>query len=98
MKTYAYLWRLIAYRPVILVCDVFVCVLVSLAPILPGLIIQQFFNRLPQVGHLTPELWLLAALPVAIALARGVLDLTIRTIRGDAASVAWADIVFCIVV
>jgi ATP-binding cassette, subfamily B, bacterial len=37
------------------------------------LIIQQFFNRLPQVGHLTTELWLLAALPVAIALARTVL-------------------------
>ncbi|MGZ3627652.1 MAG: ABC transporter ATP-binding protein [Ktedonobacteraceae bacterium] len=73
MKTYAYLWRLITYRPINLACDVFIWLLVSLAPILPGLIIQQFFNRLPQVGHLTPELWLLAALPVAIALVRAVL-------------------------
>src|SRR5260221_4457118 len=73
MKTSSYLWQLIRYRPVLFAFDVFIWLLVSLSPIIPGLIIQQFFNRLPQVGHLTPELWLLATLPVAIALARAVL-------------------------
>jgi ATP-binding cassette, subfamily B, bacterial len=73
MKTSSYLWQLIRYRPVLFAFDVFIWLLVSLSPIIPGLIIQQFFNRLPQVGHLTTELWLLAALPVAIALARAVL-------------------------
>jgi ABC-type multidrug transport system fused ATPase/permease subunit len=73
MKTSSYLWQLIRYRPVLFSFDVFIWLLVSLSPIIPGLIIQQFFNRLPQVGHLTTELWLLAALPVAIALARAAL-------------------------
>ena len=73
MKTSSYLWQLIRYRPVLFAFDVFIWLLVSLSPIIPGLVIQQFFNRLPQVGHLTPELWLLATLPVAIALARAVL-------------------------
>ena len=37
------------------------------------MIVQQFFNRLPQIGHLDTELWLLAALLVATTLARVVL-------------------------
>jgi len=73
MKTYQYLWRMIRYRPVLYTVNAFLWLLIHLTPLIPGLIVQQFFNRLPQIGHLDTELWLLAALLVATTLARVVL-------------------------
>ncbi len=73
MKTYHYLWRMICYRPVLYAIDASLWLLIHLTPLIPGLIVQQFFNRLPQIGHLDTELWLLIALLVATALARVVL-------------------------
>ncbi len=73
MKTYHYLWQMIRYRPVLYAVNAFLWLLIHLTPLIPGLIAQQFFNRLPQIGHLNTELWLLAALLVATTLARVVL-------------------------
>ena len=73
MKTYHYLWQMIRYRPVLYAINAFLWLLIHLTPLIPGLIAQQFFNRLPQIGHLDTELWLLAALLVATTLARVVL-------------------------
>jgi ATP-binding cassette, subfamily B, bacterial len=73
MKTYHYLWQMIRYRPVLYAVNAFLWLLIHLTPLIPGLIAQQFFNRLPQIGHLDTELWLLAALLVATTLARVVL-------------------------
>src|SRR6266699_2168503 len=65
MKTYHYLWQMIRYRPVLYAINAFLWLLIHLTPLIPGLIAQQFFNRLPQIGHLDTELWLLAATTLA---------------------------------
>ena len=60
MKTYQHLGRLIRYRPVLYICDGLIWTLVHVAPLLPGLLAQQFFNLLPQAGGLDGTLWAIA--------------------------------------
>jgi len=70
MKTYQYIWRMICYRPRLYVFNGVLGFLVSIAPVVPGLIAQQFFNALPKVGHLNAVLWMLIAFWIVTVLAR----------------------------
>lgn len=76
MKAYQYLWCMIRYRPWLYAFNALCWFLIHIAPLIPGLIAQQFFNALPEAGHLDSALWLLIALLVMTALARTVLFLT----------------------
>ncbi len=73
MKTYAYMWRMICYRPWLYTFNALVWIVIAILPVIPGLIIQQFFNVLPKEGHLTTGLWTLIMLLVVTALAQVVL-------------------------
>ena len=75
MKTYQLLWRMIRYRPLLYTGNAILWALIHLTPLIPGLILQEFFNTLPASTHLNPVVWLLVALLVAMALARCVLIL-----------------------
>jgi ATP-binding cassette subfamily B protein len=73
MKAYQHIWRMIRFRPVLYTASAIVWALIHLAPIIPGLIAQQFFNALPQVRGLNGTLWMLIALLVVTALARSLM-------------------------
>ncbi len=73
MKTYQHMWRLIRYRPVLYAVNGTIWLVIHLAPLIPGLIAQQFFNTLPQSKGLNHTLWTLIVLLIATALARSVL-------------------------
>ncbi len=73
MKTYRSMWRMISYRPGLYIVNALLWSLIHLSPLIPGLIAQQFFNRLPQVGGLNAELWTLIMLLVVTALGRVVI-------------------------
>ncbi|GAB4194764.1 MAG: ABC transporter ATP-binding protein [Roseiflexaceae bacterium] len=70
MKTSALLWRLIRYRPWLYLANGTCWTLVHMAPLLPGLIVQAFFDRLSGATLAGPNLWTLIALLIAVALAR----------------------------
>lgn len=70
MKAFHHMWRLICYRPVLYTVNGILWTIIHLAPIVPGLLAQQFFNALPLAGGLNRTLWLLIILLVATALAR----------------------------
>ncbi|HVU67764.1 MAG TPA: ABC transporter ATP-binding protein [Ktedonobacteraceae bacterium] len=73
MKAYQQIARLIRYRPILYTANVLIWALIHAYPIIPGLLIQQFFNLLPVEGGLSRLIWLiLLVLPVA-ALARALL-------------------------
>jgi ATP-binding cassette, subfamily B, bacterial len=73
MKAYQQMARLIRYRPALYITDGILWTLIHLAPIVPGLIAQAFFNALPQVGGLNKFLWTLIMLLIVVALARSML-------------------------
>ncbi len=75
MKAYQHMWRLLRYRPLLYTINGLLWTLIHVAPIIPGLLAQQFFDRLYQIGHLNNELWLLIILFVATALARVIIIL-----------------------
>ncbi len=75
MKTYAYMWRLICYRPLRYASVTILWVLVCVAPVIPGLLIQQFFNELAKSSALTPQIWGLIALFIATAVVKAILIL-----------------------
>lgn len=75
MKTFVFMWRLIRYRPVLYTGITLIWILVSVAPVVPGLLIQQFFNALAKSGYLTPEIWGLIALFMATAVVKAILIL-----------------------
>ncbi|HEV7237520.1 MAG TPA: ABC transporter ATP-binding protein, partial [Ktedonobacteraceae bacterium] len=75
MKTFVFMWRLIRYRPVLYTSITIIWILVSVAPVIPGLLIQQFFNALAKSGYLTPQIWGLIALFMATALVKAILIL-----------------------
>jgi len=70
VKTYRFLWALIRYRPWLYIVNATLWTLIHLAPLIPGLIIERFFNVF---GSQTPSdsvVWGLIALLVATAVAR----------------------------
>ncbi|GHO87251.1 ATP-binding cassette domain-containing protein [Dictyobacter formicarum] len=75
MKTYQYLWRLFRYRPLLYALNALLWAIIHIAPLLPGLLAQQFFNRLQHVTHLSNDFWLIIMLLVATELGRVILIL-----------------------
>jgi ATP-binding cassette subfamily B protein len=73
MKTYRFLWEMIRYRPWLYSINALLWALIHLAPLLPGLIIQRFFNVFDSPDSSSYLVWSLIALLVATALGRGVL-------------------------
>ncbi len=73
MKAYRHMWRLMRYRPVLYTVNGAIWILIALTPIIPGLLVQQFFNALPQARGLNNALWILLILLVIAALAKAVL-------------------------
>ena len=57
MKTWVFMWRLIRYRPALYAITAACWILVSLSPVVPGLLIQQYFNTVAKTPHLTREVW-----------------------------------------
>jgi ATP-binding cassette subfamily B protein len=70
MKTYQYIWRLIRYRPYLYSIN-FVCwMLIYLSPLVPGLIIREFFDQLSGNAALEFGTLGLAALFISVAVVR----------------------------
>lgn len=70
MKTSTFIWRLICYRPWYYALVLFVYVIFYVSRLIFGLVLQAFFNVLPQQTHLSPILWDLIAVLVLTALIR----------------------------
>ena len=73
MKAYQHMWRLFCYRPILYTIDGVCWILIALTPIVPGLLVQEFFNTLPQARGLNYTLWTLLILLVIAALVKAVL-------------------------
>ena len=73
MKTYRFLWEMIRYRPWLYAFNALLWTLIHLAPLVPGLIIQRFFNVFGSQSGSASVVWTLIALLIAIAIGRGVL-------------------------
>ncbi len=74
MKTTGFIWRLICFKPWSYLILVLTNVTFYTARAVFGLVIQAFFNVLPQQTHLSPVLWDLIALLVAAALVRAMVQ------------------------
>ena len=68
--TFKLLWALIRYRPGLYLFTAVLWILVEAAPLVPGLILQAFFNTLTAPDSARYGVWTLAALTVGVALAR----------------------------
>ena len=76
MKTSRLLWKMITYRPGLYAVNAVVWALIHLSPLIPGLIIQRFFNIFSSESGSSQLVWRLIALLVATALGRGALFIT----------------------
>ena len=76
MKTVNFLWAMIRYRPGLYAVNAIVWILIHLSPLVPGLIIQRFFNVFNDDGSTPSPVWNLIALFIAVAIARAVLFMT----------------------
>ena len=72
MKTWVFMWRLIRYRPALYSVTAACWILVSLLPVVPGLLIQQFFNTVAKTPYLTRAVWELIILFLLTAGVRAV--------------------------
>ncbi|MFT3893659.1 MAG: ABC transporter ATP-binding protein [Anaerolineales bacterium] len=74
MKTHHFLWAMIRYRPWLYTLNAILWAGIHLFPLLPGLIIQRFFNVFDkQVGSSDSVVWGLITLLVVVAVGRSVL-------------------------
>ena len=73
MKTYRFLWEMIRYRPGLYTLNAILWTLIHLTPLIPGLIIQRFFNVFGADTGSSSLVWTLVALLIAVAIGRGVL-------------------------
>jgi ATP-binding cassette, subfamily B, bacterial len=76
MKTRHLLWAMIRYRPGLYAVNAVIWTLIHLSPLVPGLIIQRFFNVFDQTGSTPSLVWKLIALFLAAAVGRAVLFIT----------------------
>lgn len=76
MKTHHFLWAMIRYRPKLYFVNAIVWALIHLSPLLPGLIIQRFFNVFEESGIPSNTVWILIALFIAVAVGRAALFLS----------------------
>ncbi len=71
MKPWRYIWRLAWYKPALyLTSGIFASMLFYLFPLVPGLIVRQFFNALTGDAPVTFGVWGLLALFVGASIAR----------------------------
>lgn len=71
LKPWRYMWRLAMYRPGLWVTSgIFASTMFYLFPLVPGLVVREFFNRLSGNAQAGLEVWSLLALLVAVAFAR----------------------------
>jgi len=70
MSTFAYMWRLIRYRPGWYTLNAIVWTVIYLMPIVPGLITKEFFDTLTGRSATGFGVWTLIALLLGFALAR----------------------------
>lgn len=75
MKTYQYLWRMFRYRPILYIVNGLLWTIIHLMPLVPGLLAQQFFNRLQYATQLSTSFWIIIMLFVVTELARVMLIL-----------------------
>ena len=75
MKTHRFLWEMIRYRPWLYVVNATLWTLIHLSPLLPGLIIQRYFDILGVKTGSSSLVWMLIALLIAVAVGRSVLFL-----------------------
>lgn len=73
MKTYHFLWAMIRYRPGLYSLNAVLWLLIYLAPLAPGLVIQRFFNLFSSNVASSNLVWTLIALLIAIAAARAII-------------------------
>lgn len=73
MKTYRFLWKLFLYRPWLYTLNAILWTLIHLTPLIPGLIIQRFFNVFGSETGSTSLVSMLITLMIATAIGRGVL-------------------------
>ena len=69
MKTYHLIWRMILYRPWLYLADALTWILIHVFPVVPGLIIREFFDMLAGQSRLDLGIWGLIALLAATAMA-----------------------------
>jgi len=88
MKAYQHMWQLIRYRPWLYAANCLIWWTIHLAPIVPGLIAQHYFNLLAKNSEFNQQFWILSIWLVMTAMGRVVLVL----------SGGWTDTVhrFCI--
>ncbi|EIT87245.1 ABC transporter ATP-binding protein [Fictibacillus macauensis ZFHKF-1] len=70
MKTYKYIYQLMAYRPFLYALNGLLWLLIHLLPLLPGIILQSFFDQLSGHSSTVISTTGLLALLAAIALSR----------------------------
>jgi ATP-binding cassette subfamily B protein len=70
MKTYQFMWRLIRYRPGLYALNAFFWTLIHVSPLVPGLIIREFFDSLSGVASLDWSIGALIALFLTTAALR----------------------------
>ena len=75
MKTHRFLWEMIRYRSWLYVVNATLWTLIHLSPLLPGLIIQRYFDILGVKTGSSSLVWMLIALLIAVAVGRSVLFL-----------------------
>jgi ATP-binding cassette subfamily B protein len=70
MKPYRLMWRMMLYRPWLYLANGIAWVIIHTFPVIPGLIVKEFFDTLTGSSLLDIGIWGLAALMVAVGLAR----------------------------
>ena len=71
LSLWRYLWRLAMYRPGLWITSgIFASTMFYLFPLVPGLIVREFFDRLTRNAQAGLEVWTLLALLVALAVGR----------------------------
>ncbi|MEX2104035.1 MAG: ABC transporter ATP-binding protein, partial [Bacilli bacterium] len=70
MNTFQFMWKLIRYRPWLYGANAVLWSCIHLSPLIPGLVIHEFFDMLTGESVLQFGLWELAALLVATAVVR----------------------------
>jgi len=73
MKTHRFLREMIRYRPWLYTVNAILWTGIHLAPLLPGLIIQRFFNVFSAETGADSTVWMLVALLITTAIGRGML-------------------------
>lgn len=69
MKAYHLIWRMILYRPWLYITNAVAWILIYAFPVIPGLIIREFFDMLVGKSYLGLSIWGLISLLVAVTAA-----------------------------